>query len=264
MTSVNAHKGSSVADDIYYYTNQIVNIVFIGKPGSSDWILVDAGMPKSADEIIEVAEERFPNQPPRYILLTHGHFDHVGSIVKLLEKWRVPVYAHPSEFPFLTGQRDYPEPDPGVEGGLLAKISAYYPNESIDIAAVLQTLPPDHSLPGLPEWQWIYTPGHSPGHVSFFRQRDRVLIAGDAFITVRADSFYKVLVQKKEVNGPPRYFTTNWQDAKQSVIQLNQFRPAIAVTGHGEAMQGEELETGLARLVDNFDELALPSHGKYV
>ncbi|RYE43220.1 MAG: MBL fold metallo-hydrolase, partial [Hyphomicrobiales bacterium] len=38
-------------------------------------------------------------------------------------------------------------------------------------------------MPGLPEWRWIATPGHSPGHVSFYRDRDGTLIAGDAFVT---------------------------------------------------------------------------------
>ena len=45
------------------------------------------------------------------------------------------------------------------------------------------------SVPGLPDWECIPTPGHTPGHVSFFRPRDRVLIAGDAVLTVQLNSF---------------------------------------------------------------------------
>src|SRR5690606_41278238 len=60
-------------------------------------------------------------------ILTHGHFDHVGSIVGLLEKWKVPVYSHALEVPFLTGRQAYPEPDVTVQGGMLAKISSIYP-----------------------------------------------------------------------------------------------------------------------------------------
>jgi len=264
MTSVASGKGESVRADIFYYTNQIVNLVFVGEPGGS-WVLIDAGMPKSGEEIIRVAEDRFgKGSKPQAIILTHGHFDHVGSIVHLLEKWDVPVYAHHMELPFLTGEKSYPEPDPTVEGGMLAKMSFIYPNKPIDISPALKTLPSDQTVPHLPGWKWYHTPGHTPGHVSFFRETDRLLLAGDAFITVRADSFYKVLVNKEEVNGPPRYLTTDWNAAKKSVELLASLNPEVAVTGHGAAMHGEALKSGLKDLVENFDEIALPSHGKYV
>lgn len=265
MTSVQSGKGHEVAKDVYYYTNQIVNIVFVGMPGEGNWVLIDAGMPKSSKEIIKAAEERFgENCPPSAIILTHGHFDHVGSIVELLEKWKVPVYAHLLEFPYLNGKLGYPEPDNTVQGGLLAKLSSIYPHKPINILEVLQQLPNDNSLPFLPEWKWIHTPGHSPGHVSFYRERDKILIAGDAFLTVKADSFYKVLLQKEEVNGPPKYFTTHWKAARTSVEKLNSLYPEIAITGHGKVMKGEELRVGLKKLIDEFDKMAIPAHGKFV
>lgn len=265
MTSISSGKGREVGDDIFYYTDQIVNIVLIGKPGRGKWVLVDAGMPKSGSTIIEVAEERFgKGTRPEAIILTHGHFDHVGGLVELINKWRVPVYAHPMEFPYLTGKLDYPEPDTSVEGGMLAKISSIYPHQAIDISGGLKPLPSNFSVPDLPEWKWIHTPGHSPGHVSFFRDSDRLLLSGDAFITVRQDSFYKVLIQKKEVNGPPRYLTTDWRAAKESVLKLQALQPAFVIPGHGSAMEGEELKDGLDKLATHFDEIALPEHGKFI
>jgi glyoxylase-like metal-dependent hydrolase (beta-lactamase superfamily II) len=222
-------------------------------------------MPKSGEEIIKVAEERFGiGNPPSAIVLTHGHFDHVGSIVDLILEWNVPVYAHPMEFPFLTGELAYPEPDTSVDGGMLAKISSYYPNEPINIQEALQMLPSDGSVPDLPGWEWIHVPGHSPGQVAFFRKEDRLLISGDAFVTVQQDSMYKVLVQKKELCGPPVYLTTNWEEAYQSVKRLAGLDPNIAITGHGTAMEGEELRTGLDALVTNWDEVAVPEHGRWV
>jgi glyoxylase-like metal-dependent hydrolase (beta-lactamase superfamily II) len=166
MTSVNSGKLREVAPDVAYYTNQIVNIVMIGQPGGK-WVLVDAGMPKSGAEIIKVAEERF-GRGPEAIVLTHGHFDHVGSIVDLLLEWRTPVYAHPMEAPFLTGVQAYPEPDTSVEGGMLAKISSYYPNEPVNIHEGLQSLPPDGTIPFLEGWQWVHVPGHTPDRWHFF------------------------------------------------------------------------------------------------
>lgn len=265
MTSVSAGRMVEVRADISYYTNQIVNVLFIGDPATDDWVLIDAGMPHSGARIMKEASERFGVfKKPRAIVLTHGHFDHVGGIVELIENWRVPVYAHPLEFPYLTGEEDYPEPDTSVEGGLLAKISSIYPHKAVDIQDVLWPLPADGTIPEMPGWQWIHTPGHSPGHISLFRGKDKTLIAGDAFVTVRADSLYKVLIQKKEVNGPPRYLTTDWPSARRSVEKLSQLEPVLAITGHGSHMEGEELASGLRNLVANFDTVAIPDYGRFV
>jgi glyoxylase-like metal-dependent hydrolase (beta-lactamase superfamily II) len=264
MTSVDSGKLREVTDDVAYYTNQIVNLVMIGKPGSN-WVLVDTGMPKSAEEIIEAAEERYgKDRGPMAIILTHGHFDHVGNIVDLVKKWNVPVYAHPVEFPFLTGARAYPEPDASVEGGLLAKLSFLYPNEPVDIHEVLQMLPADGSVPFLPAWKWMHVPGHSPGQVALFRESDGLLISADAFITVKQDSLYRVLFQKEEVCGPPVYLTTDWDAAYESAKRLAALDPQIVISGHGTAMQGEELKDGLEKLITNWMEEAVPEHGKWV
>lgn len=264
MTSVTGGTETTCKPDIHFLTDQIVNVIFIGEENAKDWVLIDTGMPRSYKNVIKAAEKRYGKNAPKAILLTHGHFDHVGGIVDLLKHWKVPVYAHALEMPFLTGKEAYPEPDSSVEGGMLAKISTIYPNQAIDISEVIKELPSDHSVPFLPEFKWIHTPGHSKGHVSYFRSKDGALIAGDAFITVRQDSFYKVLVQKKEVNGPPRYLTPDWKAAKASVNKLQAIKPLIAITGHGPAMEGKELKTGLQNLIDNFEEIAVPEKGRFV
>lgn len=263
MTSISSGKVREARSDVSYYTNQIVNVIFIGS--AEGWVLVDAGMPKCGEEIRLVAEDIFgANAKPAAIILTHGHFDHVGGIVHLIEHWNVPVYAHPLEFPFLTGQQSYPEPDTSVEGGMLAKISSIYPNEPIDITPALQELPADGSIPDLQDWRWIHTPGHSPGQVALFRESDATLISADAFITVEQDSMYKVLVQKKEVCGPPVYLTTDWRAAYESVQKLASLNPQLVVPGHGTAMNGAELTEGLRRLINEFETVAVPEHGKFV
>ncbi|PLR99118.1 MBL fold metallo-hydrolase [Bacillus sp. T33-2] len=266
MTSVASGKLDSIAPDVHYMTIQIVNLCFVGLLGeTSDWVLVDAGMPKSTHKIMEEAANLFgEGRPPRAIILTHGHFDHVGALEDLVERWNVPVYAHEFELPFLTGQQNYPEPDPSVEGGLLAKVSAIYPHEGIDLGNHVKPLPADGTVPEMPGWKWIHTPGHTPGHIALFRDEDRVLIAGDAFVTTKQESLYKVLVQEKEISGPPRYLTPDWQSAKQSVIKLEALKPAAAITGHGRPMAGTELSSNLEKLARDFDTIAKPDHGRYV
>src|SRR5690606_28100587 len=125
--------GIEVLPDLFCHTVQIVNICLVGDPHTNEFVLVDAGMPQSANEIISVCEDRFgPRSRPKAIILTHGHFDHVGAVIELVKHWGVPVYAHPLEMPFLTGVQSYPEPDSTVEGGMVAKLSPLFPNEAIN------------------------------------------------------------------------------------------------------------------------------------
>ncbi|WP_077324298.1 MBL fold metallo-hydrolase [Virgibacillus siamensis] len=265
MTSITSRSGEEMANDIYFYTDQIVNIAFIGFPYKDNWVLIDTGLPNSAAEIKAEAANRFgENSKPSAVLLTHGHFDHVGGLIDLIAEWNVPVYAHELELPFLTGEKSYPEPDTTVEGGLLAKISGMYPNKPLNAGDAVKALPDDNSVPGLEDWKWIHTPGHSPGHVSFYRESDETLISGDAFITVRQDSLYNVLMQTAEVNGPPRYLTTDWQAAKESVERLASLKIDMVIPGHGYMMEGEALQKGLDKLVSEFDQLAVPDYGRYV
>lgn len=265
VTSILSLTGQEVLVDLYSYIIQIVNVVFIGNPATGEWTLVDAGMPKSAKAIIREAENRFgEGTRPNGILLTHGHFDHVGAIIELIEHWDVPVYAHELEIPYLTGEKDYREADPTVGGGLVARMSPTFPRKGIKLADAVQPLPKDGSVPGLNEWEWLHTPGHSSGHVSFFRERDRALVVGDAFVAVQQEALYRVLVQKKQLSGPPKYLTTDWQEAWHSVRKLEALKPTVAVTGHGVPLYGEELANDLARLAKEFDQLAMPKQGKYL
>ncbi|MBB4826245.1 glyoxylase-like metal-dependent hydrolase (beta-lactamase superfamily II) [Sporosarcina luteola] len=266
LTSVSSGDGYEVTPDLYCLTIQIVNVVFYGHAGGgNDWVLIDAGMPKSGDAIREAAERRFGvNNPPKAIILTHGHFDHIGGLIDLLEVWDVPVYAHTLEIPYLTGRKDYPKPDTSVEGGMIAKMSFMFPHESIDIGHKVHPLAQDHTVPFMPGWKWIHTPGHSEGHISLFRADDHAMIVGDAFVTVRQDALYKVITQEKELSGPPRYLTTDWEKSEQSVEILQALDPHFAITGHGVPVEGKWLKENLTELATHFRSRAVPDHGKFV
>lgn len=255
----------SVAPGVWGRKDVFVNFYMIQDQGSRAWALVDAGLKWSAPKIRHMAAELFgQNSRPTAIILTHGHFDHVGALSKLIEEWNVPVYAHTMEVPYLAGQSAYPPPDPTVGGGMMAAMSWMYPRGPINIKDFLRKLPDDNTIPGLKDWKYIHTPGHSPGHISLFRESDRVLIAGDAFVTTKAESAMYALSGMKHLSGPPRYYTCNWASAELSVIKLAALDPEVAATGHGVTMRGEELRGALRNLSANFKSMALPEEGRYL
>ncbi|QDG53019.1 MBL fold metallo-hydrolase [Persicimonas caeni] len=262
-----SRKTHEVAPDVVRVPDHIVNTYLVGTKGapSGKWVLVDAGLADAAKRIKLAAARRFgPSSRPRAIILTHGHFDHIGSVERLAEYWDVPVYAHKLEMPYITGQAAYPPPDPSVGGGLMARLAPLYPNEPIDLGQRAHALPTNHRVPGVSDWRWVPTPGHTHGHISLFRDRDRVLIAGDAFVTVKQESALAVLTQHKKVHRPPAYFTSDWVEAWKSVRRLTELRPEVAATGHGVPMRGEKLRSQLDALERHFARDAVPKQGRYI
>lgn len=248
-----------IAPDLAYIRTNISNVYFAGT--REKWVLIDAGVVGYTGKILQAAEARFgTGAKPAAIVLTHGHFDHVSCALDLARQWNVRAYAHPLEFPYLTGQSAYPKKDPTV-GGAMAFLSRFFPSRTANISEVLQDLPETGEVPGLEHWMWIFTPGHSPGHVSFWRESDRTLVAGDAAATADLDSWPGLISQKQKISRPPSPFTFDWSKAHQSVVTLAALRPRVFACGHGEPMNRPTVPRELQDFADTF---APPKHGRYV
>jgi len=244
-----------IAENVYGIRTGISNVMIVTGLGpiKQDYVLIDAGIPFCGSYLQKELNKIVGEKAPLAIILTHGHFDHIGAIGHLFKSWNVPIYAHEQELPYLQGKKTYDPPHPFRIKGLLSFLSPFYPRDGIVITQNIIPLKTDEPIPHLDGWQMIHTPGHTEGHISVFRKSDRLLLAGDAIITVKQESLFAVLLQKKELHGPPAYFTPNRAKAKQSIIKLAAYKPEILYSGHGKPIKGSALDAGLQTLISQYE-----------
>jgi glyoxylase-like metal-dependent hydrolase (beta-lactamase superfamily II) len=236
-----------IAPGVAVFPTLIANAYFVGDAAS--WVLVDACTPGNERGLRSAAEQRFgANARPRAIILTHGHFDHAGSAAPLADLWDVPIYAHARELDFLTGRAHYPPMDYSSPG-FFTQLSRVFPTRTVDLGARVRPFE-SAPVPGLETWQLFETPGHTPGHVSFFRSADGVLLAGDAVTTMNLDSFFGTILKRKEVCRPPAPATHDWPAARTSVQLLARLNPQVIAAGHGAPMH--DAAEALRRLAADF------------
>jgi glyoxylase-like metal-dependent hydrolase (beta-lactamase superfamily II) len=240
------------------------NVYFVGDStagNAAEWALVDTGVVGYGPQILAAAAARFgPESRPQAIYLTHGHYDQAGCARDLVAAWDVPVFVHPMELPYLTGKSDYPQKDPTV-GGAMGFLSRFFPSKTVDLRGRVSEPPESGALPGMAGWTAIHTPGHAPGHVSFWNAEERVLLAGDALATADLDSWRGMASQKHRISGPPSPFTYDWEQSRASVLRLAELRPAVLACAHGQPIASSGLTSELDRFAADFRP---PARGRYV
>jgi glyoxylase-like metal-dependent hydrolase (beta-lactamase superfamily II) len=112
----------------------------------------------------------------------------------------------------------------------------------------------------MPGWRAVHTPGHTAGHISLFRELDRVLITGDAIVTMNHDSAVRMFIEQRKLHRPPAAFTTDWEAARESIQRLAELRPTLLITGHGRALSRPNLEQLLERFAV---QVQPPMRGRY-
>jgi glyoxylase-like metal-dependent hydrolase (beta-lactamase superfamily II) len=209
-----------IAPDVYQVPlapRNLVNAYVIGN------VLVDTGLPTSAGTLKRVVREH----DIKTIALTHAHGDHVGSAKKLRDEFDLPVWVGAADKE-ATEQGKAVKKDPfntpgiSVIAGLLGDFAA---------VPVEKTLREGDELAA--GFTVLDTPGHSPGHVSFWRAEDKVLICGDVFFNMN------ILTTAYGLRQPPGPFTLNPKQNRDSERRLAELRPRVVGFGHGPVIDGD-------------------------
>lgn len=176
--------------------------------GEDGLTVVDTGFAFMARDVLRAAQQ-IGAGPVARVLLTHGHPDHAGGAPFLARELNAPVLAHRRELPYLAGERSYPrvvgfmqprwpglaKPLPESADGTLRRLGDLTPHEAA---------------------------GHTPGHVVYFHELDRVLLAGDLF---------KVRAGKLQQLG--HLYSVDRDEATRSERVLRELRPVRVETSHG-------------------------------
>ncbi|MBM7620215.1 glyoxylase-like metal-dependent hydrolase (beta-lactamase superfamily II) [Bacillus tianshenii] len=126
-------------------------------------LVIDPG--SEGEALIQYIEEK--GWTPLAVLLTHAHFDHIGAVDSVRDHWKVPVYLHKKEKNWLM--------DPSLNGSQFFQLGAITAKPAdILIQEEGNLIISDFTL------EVLFTPGHSPGSVSFYHEESKVVFAGDA------------------------------------------------------------------------------------
>ena len=203
-----------------------------------NWTLIDTGMPGLAEDIILYAEQAgISKKPLRAIILTHQDIDHIGGLPGFLdESGEAPfdVYAHEADRDTIDGKVGFLKFPPE---NLVAELDSLPDDvrlsfENIFISPskpnVKQILTDGMKLPMGGGLTVIYTPGHTPGHVSLYHHASKTLIAGDALV-----------IHNGELQPSSPYSTVNMEQALQSLEKFTPFDIETVVCYHGGLMRGD-------------------------
>lgn len=193
--------------------------------GERDLTLVDAGPERRLPALLaELKANGYSFNDVGRVVLTHAHADHAGGVAPMLERRALKVYAHPAEAPALAGERGMFRPASAAGAlayGLFELVLGRKPVES--------SQPADTGTPvrGLPQWQVIPTPGHTPGSISLYEPVRQILLCGDA-----------LRVSDGRVRAVPDWLHHDPGAARLSVARLAKLDVDILGCGHGPEVRG--------------------------
>jgi glyoxylase-like metal-dependent hydrolase (beta-lactamase superfamily II) len=215
-------------------TNSFLNLTLIVDEQNGN-TLVDAGLPDQMEAIsTALAEAGIGVRDLRRIIFTHQDLDHVGSGAALVSESGARVLAHAADAPYIEGSLRPLKQSPQMleQRPQMRKVL-----ERLEPVAIDECVEDGTRLDVAGGTRVISTPGHTPGHISLYLERSKVLIAGDALTAERG-----------ALNGPNPSMTLEMRTAIQSIRRLADLEIDTIVCYHGGVV-GEDANGQLRRIV---------------
>jgi glyoxylase-like metal-dependent hydrolase (beta-lactamase superfamily II) len=201
----------------------------------NDSTLVDAGLPDQMEAIsAALVEAGIGVGDLRRIIFTHQDLDHVGSGAALVRQSGARVLAHSADAPYIEGSLRLLKPSPEM---LEQRPQMREVLERLEPVGIDEYVEDGTRLDLAGGTKVFSTPGHTPGHISLYLERSKVLIAGDA---LRAE--------RGTLNGPNPSMTLEMRTAIQSIRRLADLEIDTIVCYHGGVVS-EDVNGQLRRVV---------------
>lgn len=194
-------------------------------------VLVDTGIPGQLTEIREAMDKAgVPFNKLSKVILTHQDIDHIGSLPEILKAsdHKIEVLAHEEDKPYIEGDKTPIKMNPER----VAKMLESLPEEQRQkiqallgtpvTAKVDKTIEDGEVLPYCGGITVIFTPGHTPGHVSLYHHQTKTLITGDALVAANG-----------ELLGPSPQATPDMETALKSIKKFTKFDIETVICYHG-------------------------------
>lgn len=221
-----------IMDSVYAVEGLQLGRVYV-LVGSDGLTLIDCSLPGSEKKIAaELTTIGHTIKDVHRILITHAHYDHIGSLAALQRMSQAEVYVHHLDANVARGLELQPRPDPAtlpLASKLLARLSASgIGPEGAQVDHELEDGSQlDQVMPGM---QAFHMPGHSPGHVVYWLPSHKLLFCGD------------IVMHLFGLRLPIRAFTPDMLAERRSLRKLATLEPLILCPGHGAPLTKQAAE----------------------
>jgi glyoxylase-like metal-dependent hydrolase (beta-lactamase superfamily II) len=227
------------APGLYGLIGGAVNI-FVLEDGESGLTVIDTGLPGSAPRVLELVQTLGHSpQSVRHILITHTDTDHVGGLRPLVDATGATVYASDESAGYL--QRRASPPHLRMPAKFFAAVVNWLMRRAV---MVTHRVSDGETLPIAGGIQVIATPGHTPDHMCYFWERERVLFAGD------------LLNNRSGLSLTPDRITWDPAKARASAWRVLQLDPALICMGHGKVCRATDDPDRVKNLLASLEESA--------
>jgi glyoxylase-like metal-dependent hydrolase (beta-lactamase superfamily II) len=201
-----------------------------------DVMLIDTGMPGNSSKIIDYLQNTLKRNPQdiKTIIITHHHFDHVGSLDKIKKITGAKVAIHLADANYVSGNEN--QTGPVFMIAMVNLMKFIYRTEAVEADILLE----DGDQIG--DYQVIHTPGHTPGSICLYNPQNKVIFVGD-----------NLRYSKGKINGPSPRLLPEPEEFKESIKKLSCLDIDVILSGHSPPVTFDaalKLEEYLKNLID--------------